>query len=63
MNNIITVSDNAIRQIKKIISDASVKVEGVIIDVDKSGCSGYAYKMDYAFENLDGFDVVHDIGV
>ena len=37
MNNIITVSDNAIRQIKKIIADASSKVDGVIVDVDKTG--------------------------
>ena len=52
MNNIITVSDNAIRQIKKIISSASSKVDGVIVDVDKTGCSGYAYKLDYA-KNTD----------
>ena len=63
MNEIITVSDIAVKQIKKIILNAGTKVEGIIVDVDKSGCSGYAYKMDYAFENLDGFDVVHDKGV
>ena len=52
MNNIITVSENAVKQIKKIISSASSKVDGVIVDVDKTGCSGYAYKLDYA-KNTD----------
>ena len=62
MNNIITVSDNAVRQIKKIISSASFKVEGVIVDVDKTGCSGYAYKLDYAKDARD-LDVVESKGV
>ncbi len=62
MNNIITVSDNAVRQIKKIIANASSKVDGVIVDVDKTGCSGYAYKLDYA-KNVDGCDIVETKGV
>ena len=36
---------------------------GVKIDVDKTGCSGYAYKMDYAFDGIEGFYVVEDKGV
>ena len=62
-NNILSITQNAADQIKKIISTSKEKCLGVKVDVDKSGCSGYAYKMDYAFENLDGFDVVHDKGV
>ena len=64
MNNIITVSDNAVRQIKKIISSASCKVEGVIVDVDKTGCSGYAYKLDYA-KNTDPskYEVIEKDGI
>ena len=64
MNNIITVSDNAIRQIKKIISSASSKVDGVIVDVDKTGCSGYAYKLDYA-KNTDSskYEVIEKDGI
>ena len=63
-NNIITVSDNAVKQIRKIISDASVKVEGVIIDIDKSGCSGYSYKLDYAV-NADStkYELVEKDGI
>ena len=64
MNNIITVSDNAVKQIKKIISNADHKVEGVIVDVDKSGCSGYAYKLDYA-KNTDPskYEVIEKDGI
>ena len=64
MNNIITISDNAVRQIKKIIADASSKVDGVIVDVDKTGCSGYAYKLGYA-KNTDPskYEVVEKDGV
>ena len=64
MNNIITVSDNAVRQIKKIISSASFKVDGVIVDVDKTGCSGYAYKLDYA-KNTDPskYEVIEKDGI
>ena len=64
MNNIITVSDNAIRQIKKIIAEASSIVDGVIVDVDKTGCSGYAYKLDYA-KNTDPskYEVIEKDGI
>ena len=64
MNNIITVSDNAVRQIKKIISSASFEVDGVIVDVDKTGCSGYAYKLDYA-KNTDPskYEVIEKDGI
>ena len=64
MNNIITVSDNAVNQIKKIISSAKDKVDGVIVDVDKSGCSGYAYKLDFA-KNADPskYEVIEKDGI
>ena len=64
MNEIITVSDNALKQIKKIIINSDTKVEGIIIDIDKSGCSGYAYKLDYA-KNIDPmkYEVIEKDGV
>ena len=64
MTNLITVTDRAAFQIKKIVTEADKKVIGVIIGVDKSGCSGYAYKLDYAKdENLDNFDKIESKGV
>ena len=64
MNGIITVSDIAVKQIKKIILNAGTKVEGIIVDVDKSGCSGYAYKLDYA-KNIDPmkYEVIEKDGI
>ena len=57
MNNLISISDNAANQIKKIISNAQDEVLGIIVGVDKSGCSGYAYKLDYAKkENIKDFE-------
>ena len=61
--NLLSVTDNAAKQIKKIILDSKEKCLGVRVDVDKTGCSGYAYKMDYAFDNTEGLDVVEDKGV
>ena len=64
MNNIISISDNAANQIKSIISSAKEDVIGVIVDVDKSGCSGYAYKLEYAKKNnIQNLEIVESKGV
>ena len=60
---LLTITTNAANQIKQIISNSKEKCLGVKIDVDKTGCSGYAYKMHYAFEDIEGFDIVEDKGV
>ncbi len=48
MKNIISISDEAASQIKRILSSGPDNVNGIIVGVDKTGCSGYAYKIDYA---------------
>jgi iron-sulfur cluster assembly protein len=64
MNDILSITDNAASQIKKIISKADSEVTGVVVGVDKSGCSGYAYKLDYAKdENLENFEKIESKGV
>ena len=64
MNNVISISDKAASQIKNIISNANEEVVGVIVDVDKSGCSGYAYKLDYAKkDNIKNLEIVESKGV
>ena len=64
MKDLITVTDRAASQIKKIVSEAKDKVLGVIIGVDKTGCSGYAYKLDYAKnENKNNFEIIESKGV
>ena len=57
MKDIISVSDKAANQIKKIISVAEIETDGIIVGVDKSGCSGYSYKIDYAKDdNLSKYE-------
>ena len=62
MNDILTITDKAADRIKEIIHDSKEKVLGVKIGVDKTGCSGYAYKLDYA-KDVNGCDVVNMKGV
>ena len=62
MTDILTITDKAANQISKIIAEAKEEVMGVKVGVDKTGCSGYAYKLDYA-KNIDGCDVVETKGV
>ena len=64
MKDILSITDNAASQIKKIISKADKEVIGVIVGVDKTGCSGYAYKIDYATEEkIKDFDLIESKGV
>ena len=64
MKDILSITDNAASQIKKIISKADEKVIGVVVGVDKTGCSGYAYKLDYANdENLQNLEKIESKGV
>ena len=63
MKNLISISENAASQINKIVKEAKEEVIGVIIGVDKSGCSGYSYKLDYAKnDNIDNLEFVESFG-
>jgi len=60
----LTFTDRAIVQIKKILSNAPKDTEGILIGVDKSGCSGYSYKLDFAKSvNVKNFDLIEKNGV
>jgi len=64
MNTIITLTDRAVIQIKKLLSNAPRETEGLLIDVDKSGCSGYSYKLDFAKEeNIKNYELISKGGV
>ena len=64
MNNLLSISKNAADQIKKIISSAPEGMDSVVIGVDKSGCSGYSYKLDFGNSSvLKNFEIVHQDGV
>ncbi len=64
MNNIITISEKAANQIKKILSQGPKDVEGILVGVDKSGCSGYAYKIDYAnYPKCNEYEFIESKGI
>ena len=64
MENIISISTNATKQIKKILSNAPNGVDSLVVGVDKSGCSGYSYKLDFAkSSDLKNFETVDGDGV
>tara|TARA_B110000438_G_C15655584_1_gene581511 strand:+ start:75 stop:410 length:336 start_codon:yes stop_codon:yes gene_type:complete len=64
MKDIISISDQAADQIKKILSNAPSNTYGILIGVDKTGCSGYAYKIDYAKnKSYDNYEMIETKGV
>jgi iron-sulfur cluster assembly protein len=48
MSNILTLTEEATFQLKKIIETAPADTIGVLVGIDKTGCSGYSYKLDFA---------------
>ena len=60
MNKLFSITSNATDQIKKLISSAPKGIDSVVIGVDKSGCSGYSYKLDFGkssdFKNFETID-------
>ena len=48
MQKIITVTDNASNQLEKIIQSAPSDTVGVLVGIDKTGCNGHSYKLDFA---------------
>ena len=57
MTNILTVTDKASDQLEKIIQSAPSDTVGILLGVDKTGCNGHSYKLDFArkdeVENLE----------
>ena len=51
MSNILTVTDKASIQLEKIIQSAPSDTVGVLVGVDKTGCNGHSYKLDFAKKN------------
>ena len=48
MSDILTVTEQASSQLEKIIESAPSGTIGVVVGIDKTGCSGYSYKLDFA---------------
>ena len=64
MNKILSLTSNATSQIKKIVSSAPEGMDSIVIGVDKSGCSGYAYKLDFGnSSDLKNYEIINQDGV
>ena len=64
MKDILSISDQAAEQIKKILSSSTNDIKGIVVGVDKAGCSGYTYKIDYATnENSHNYELIETKGV
>ena len=48
MNNILTVTKKASNQLEKIFKSAPSDTVGILLGVDKTGCNGHSYKLDFA---------------
>ena len=60
---IISLSDNAAKRIKEIMSSAENKSIGVRVGVKSGGCAGMSYVMEYAKEINPNDEVIEDKGV
>ena len=60
---IISLSDNAAKRIKEIISAAEEKSLGVRVGVKSGGCAGMSYVMEYTKESNPTDEVIEDKGV
>ena len=64
MSNLLSITSSAADQIKKILTDAPEGIDSVVIGIDKSGCSGYSYKLDFGnSSNLKNFEAIDKEGV
>ena len=63
MNNFLSVTSKAAIQIKKIMSNAPDGMDSLVIGIDKSGCSGYSYKLDFGNSSiLKNYEIVRQDG-
>ena len=60
---IISLSDNAAKRIKEIMSSAERDSLGVRVGVKSGGCAGMSYIMEYAKEINPNDEVIEDKGV
>lgn len=59
MEDILTVTKEASIQLKKIIKTAPSDTIGILLGVDKGGCNGYSYKLDFVKKNnVENFEYI-----
>ena len=64
MNNLLSLTSNATDQIKTIMSNAPHGTDSLVIGIDKSGCSGYSYRLDFGNSaDLKNYEIIIQDGV
>tara|TARA_B100001059_G_scaffold236519_1_gene287477 strand:+ start:68 stop:403 length:336 start_codon:yes stop_codon:yes gene_type:complete len=64
MKNILSVTKRASEQLKIIIKNSPNQIDGVLVSLDQSGCSGYSYKMDFVNKSeVKSYDLIKVKGV
>ena len=54
----ITLTNNAINQIRKLVLSRKSKPLGIKLDIETKGCSGLTYKLEYVDNPLEEDEVV-----
>ena len=63
MNDLISITTNALDQIKKILLSAPTGIDAVVVGIDKTGCNGYSYKIDYGkSSDLKNYEIIKTNG-
>ena len=63
MNKLLSLTTKARDQIKFILNSAPKGMDSLVIGVEKSGCSGYSYKLDFGNSaNLKNFELINQDG-
>ena len=62
-SNIISLTPRAIERVNHLIDDSSQENKILRIGIEKGGCAGLHYSMDYVSEISDGDEVVEQDGV
>ena len=63
MNNLLSITITASDQIKKILSNAPKEADSVVIGIEKSGCSGYSYKLGFGNSSeLSNYEIINQDG-
>ena len=64
MKSLFSITERAGTQIQKIINNSPMNTEGILVGVDKTGCSGYSYKLDFVKKNeVENFEFISHKGI
>ncbi len=60
---VVSLTDAAAQRVKEIIAASEQPIAGLRLGIEKGGCAGMSYKMDYVADPDPKDDVVEDHGV